>query len=266
MTLVRGRDNILPRDLSLLQGRAGRARESGYVDPCGAMQALTGPRPTRVRDFVVTPRLEAVKPRPVVAPAKNDSTPAPVEPAPAPVEPAPVAVVPAPEAHAADILAFYEAQGAVEPASERAEAYLRRRIPMREVLALVGGASGIAVPAIIGPQRQSSIVRARQAAMFLGVVVSARSFPDCGRRIGGRDHTTVMHGYGQTCRRLGLPWLGGTSPAHVRAAWAMLNAMKTGGGLDEAMAAGAAAAQDFDGASERIENVERSRNWGKRTP
>lgn len=237
MTLVRGRDNILPRDLSMLQGRAGRARESGYVDPCCAMQALTGPRPTRVRDFVVTPRREVAKPRPVVAPAKNDSTPA-------PVEPAPVAVAPAPETHAADILAFYEAQGAVEPAGECTEAYLRRRIPMREVLALVGGASGIAVPAIIGPQRQSSIVRARQAAMFLGVVVSARSFPDCGRRIGGRDHTTVMHGYAQTCRRLGLPWLGGTSPAHVRAAWAMIDTMKTGGGLDEAMAAGAAAAQE----------------------
>lgn len=267
MSLVRGRDNILPRDYSMLQGRAGRARESGFVDPCGVVLPLTGPRPARVRDYEVRPLRKAPEPKVI-------------EDEPEKVQTISVWSPPPPQeakTHDDDIIAFYDCQGvdvqAPKPSSSRDawgvvrdEATGVSRMPMRAVLALVERASGIAAAAIIGPQRHAPIVRARQAVMFLAVVASGRSFPDCGRRLGGRDHTTALWGYQQTCKRLGLPARGIPTPAHVRAAWAMIDAMKTGGGLDEAMAAGAAAAQDFDGASERIENVERSRNWGKRTP
>ena len=37
------------------------------------------------------------------------------------------------------------------------------------------------------------IVKPRQIAMFLAKTMTPRSFPEIGRRFGGRDHTTVLH-------------------------------------------------------------------------
>ena len=37
-------------------------------------------------------------------------------------------------------------------------------------------------------------MRARQIAMYLSKNLTSRSLPEIGRRFGGRDHTTVMHG------------------------------------------------------------------------
>jgi hypothetical protein len=42
-------------------------------------------------------------------------------------------------------------------------------------------------------RRLASVVRARQVAMYLTKVLTTRSFPEIGRRFGGRDHTTVLH-------------------------------------------------------------------------
>jgi chromosomal replication initiator protein len=39
-----------------------------------------------------------------------------------------------------------------------------------------------------------SYARPRQVAMYLAKQLTSRSLPDIGRRFGGRDHTTVMHG------------------------------------------------------------------------
>ena len=36
--------------------------------------------------------------------------------------------------------------------------------------------------------------RPRQIAMYLAKHMTNRSLPEIGRRFGGRDHTTVMHG------------------------------------------------------------------------
>lgn len=43
------------------------------------------------------------------------------------------------------------------------------------------------------PRRDAAVIRARQIAMYLAKTLTARSFPDVGRRFGGRDHTTVLH-------------------------------------------------------------------------
>ena len=39
-----------------------------------------------------------------------------------------------------------------------------------------------------------TFARPRQVAMYLCKQMTARSLPEIGRRFGGRDHTTVMHG------------------------------------------------------------------------
>jgi chromosomal replication initiator protein len=47
---------------------------------------------------------------------------------------------------------------------------------------------------LIGPKRVRTIARPRQIAMFLAKQLTPRSLPEIGRRFGGRDHTTIMHG------------------------------------------------------------------------
>jgi len=38
------------------------------------------------------------------------------------------------------------------------------------------------------------IARPRQVAMYLAKQLTPRSLPEIGKRFGGRDHTTIMHG------------------------------------------------------------------------
>ena len=47
---------------------------------------------------------------------------------------------------------------------------------------------------LIGPKRVRNFARPRQVAMYLAKQLTSRSLPEIGRRFGGRDHTTVMHG------------------------------------------------------------------------
>ncbi len=42
-------------------------------------------------------------------------------------------------------------------------------------------------------RRTRAIARPRQLAMYLAKTLTTRSYPDIGRRFGGRDHTTVLH-------------------------------------------------------------------------
>ena len=47
---------------------------------------------------------------------------------------------------------------------------------------------------LVSNRRTRVIVKPRQIAMYLAKTMTPRSFPEIGRRFGGRDHTTVMHG------------------------------------------------------------------------
>ena len=42
-------------------------------------------------------------------------------------------------------------------------------------------------------RRPNNIAIPRQIAMYLSKQLTQRSLPDIGRKLGGRDHTTVMH-------------------------------------------------------------------------
>lgn len=48
---------------------------------------------------------------------------------------------------------------------------------------------------LLSARRTTNIVRPRQIAMYLAKTLTLKSFPEIGRRFGGRDHTTVLHGY-----------------------------------------------------------------------
>lgn len=53
---------------------------------------------------------------------------------------------------------------------------------------------GLSLSAMLGPCRSRRIARARQIAMFLVRELTPLSLPNIGRRFGGRDHTTILHG------------------------------------------------------------------------
>ena len=70
-----------------------------------------------------------------------------------------------------------------------------RKITVEEIQRKVSEHYNIRLSDMIGPKRLRSYARPRQVAMFLCKKMTSRSLlPEIGRRFGGRDHTTVMHG------------------------------------------------------------------------
>ncbi|WP_204112905.1 chromosomal replication initiator protein DnaA [Shimia biformata] len=69
-----------------------------------------------------------------------------------------------------------------------------RKISVEEIQRRVAEHYNIRLSDMIGPKRVRSFARPRQIAMYLCKQLTSRSLPEIGRRFGGRDHTTVMHG------------------------------------------------------------------------
>jgi chromosomal replication initiator protein len=69
-----------------------------------------------------------------------------------------------------------------------------RKITVEEIQRKVSEHYNIRLSDMIGPKRMRSYARPRQVAMYLSKLLTSRSLPEIGRRFGGRDHTTVMHG------------------------------------------------------------------------
>ena len=69
-----------------------------------------------------------------------------------------------------------------------------RKVTVEEIQRKVAEHYNIRLSDMIGPKRQRTIARPRQIAMYLAKSLTTRSLPDIGRRFGGRDHTTIMHG------------------------------------------------------------------------
>jgi chromosomal replication initiator protein len=69
-----------------------------------------------------------------------------------------------------------------------------RKITVEEIQRKVSEYYNIRMSDIVGPKRLRSYARPRQVAMYLCKKLTSRSLPEIGRRFGGRDHTTVMHG------------------------------------------------------------------------
>ena len=69
-----------------------------------------------------------------------------------------------------------------------------RRLTIEEIQRKVAEHFNIRLADMIGPKRVRTIARPRQVAMYLAKQLTLRSLPEIGRRFGGRDHTTIMHG------------------------------------------------------------------------
>ena len=69
-----------------------------------------------------------------------------------------------------------------------------RKISIEEIQRRVAEHYHIRLSDMIGPKRVRNFARPRQVAMYLCKQLTSRSLPEIGRRFGGRDHTTVMHG------------------------------------------------------------------------
>ncbi len=69
-----------------------------------------------------------------------------------------------------------------------------RKITVEEIQRKVADHYNIRLSDMIGPKRLRTIARPRQVAMYLSKALTTRSLPEIGRRFGGRDHTTIMHG------------------------------------------------------------------------
>jgi len=69
-----------------------------------------------------------------------------------------------------------------------------RKVTVEEIQRKVAEHYNIRLSDMIGPKRLRVIARPRQVAMYLAKQMTTRSLPEIGRRFGGRDHTTIMHG------------------------------------------------------------------------
>lgn len=69
-----------------------------------------------------------------------------------------------------------------------------RKVTVEEIQRKVSDHYNIRLSDMIGPKRLRTIARPRQVAMYLAKTMTTRSLPEIGRRFGGRDHTTILHG------------------------------------------------------------------------
>lgn len=77
-----------------------------------------------------------------------------------------------------------------------------RRVPPGELLEAVALYFGVKPTAIKGPKRDRPLARPRQVFMYLCRTELGLTLDDIGGALGGRDHTTVMHGVETITREL----------------------------------------------------------------
>jgi chromosomal replication initiator protein len=68
-----------------------------------------------------------------------------------------------------------------------------RRITVDEIQKTTADHFGLKQSDLLSERRTRAVTRPRQIAMYLCKQLTTRSYPDIGRRFGGRDHTTAIH-------------------------------------------------------------------------
>ncbi len=85
----------------------------------------------------------------------------------------------------------------VETAGELLADILRandRRVTVDDIQKRVAEHYNIRMADMHSPRRARAVARPRQVAMYLAKALTVHSLPEIGRKFGGRDHTTIMHG------------------------------------------------------------------------
>lgn len=88
---------------------------------------------------------------------------------------------------------------------------VRNRIAKRgveQIILEVSTETGFAPEVLRGKTRARPVAHARHKVMYLARCEGKQSLPDIGARLGGRDHSTVIHGANAHAERSGLdkPW------------------------------------------------------------
>lgn len=78
----------------------------------------------------------------------------------------------------------------------------RKRLSPELILGMVMDTYGVTMKDLCGKRRKKEIVVPRQLAMFMLRDELGMNYMDIGRLLGGRDHTTVMHGFEQVRIRI----------------------------------------------------------------
>ncbi len=68
-----------------------------------------------------------------------------------------------------------------------------KRVRIEDIQRIVAKHYNVSRQELVSNSRTRVIVKPRQIAMYLAKMLTPRSFPEIGRRFGGRDHTTVLH-------------------------------------------------------------------------
>ena len=71
----------------------------------------------------------------------------------------------------------------------------QRRVKVKEIQERVAQFYGIEERYMRAKDRERRISRPRQVAMYLAREMTPMSYPEIGRRFGGRDHSTVIHAF-----------------------------------------------------------------------
>jgi hypothetical protein len=90
-------------------------------------------------------------------------------------------------------------------------------LPLKEIIEAVCRYFDLTGIAIKGHRRTANVVYPRQIAMCLARRYTTKSLPQIGRSLGGRDHTTALHGarkIDDLCRR---DWRVAHDVAHIEA-------------------------------------------------
>ncbi len=69
-----------------------------------------------------------------------------------------------------------------------------RRIIIEDIQRHVADHYNLRMTDMLSPRRARPVARPRQVAMYLAKALTEHSLPEIGRKFGGRDHTTIIHG------------------------------------------------------------------------
>ena len=68
-------------------------------------------------------------------------------------------------------------------------------IPIDTIQRFISFQYGLQNADMLSRRRASSVARPRQIAMYLARKLTGNSYPEIGRKFGGKDHTTVLHAF-----------------------------------------------------------------------